>query len=204
MVNSLTIIQEKQRRRYQMLHKLWEAVGGKEYAEADFFGIAREMGLSEDEANEIYGYFTSEGLFGNRGVDGGVSLSHRAIVEIEQSITQPNRGTEHFPSTVIQNFNAPVGSVQTGSHSVAHVTQNFGSSASEVVNLIRELRQNLQALPPDERQEAIEVVDALEEEVQSPTPRKGRIKAFLGQLGTFTANTASSVLADTIAKSLGM
>jgi hypothetical protein len=204
MGNSLTTIQEKQRRRYQMLHKLWEAVGGKEYAEADFFGIARAMGLNEDEANEIYGYFTSEGLFGNRGVDGGVSLSHKAIVEIEQSITQPNSGTEHFPSTVIQNFNAPVGSVQTGSHSVAHVTQNFGSSASEVINLIRELRQNLQTLPPDQRQEAIEVVDALEEEVQSSTPRKGRIKAFLGQLGEFTANTASSVIAAAIAKSLGM
>lgn len=204
MTNGLKIVQEKQRRRYLMLHKLWEAVDGREHKTVDFMEVATQAGFSEEEAKEIYNYFTDEGFFANRRVVWGVSLSHKAIIEIEQSITNPNRDTEHFPSTVIQNFNGPVGSVQTGSHSVAYVTQNFGASASDVMNLIRELRQNLQTLPPDQRQEAIEVVDALEEEVQSPAPRKGRIKAFLGQLGTFTANTASSVIASAIAKSLGM
>jgi uncharacterized membrane protein YczE len=34
---------------------------------------------------------------------------------------------------VIQNFNAPVGSVLTGPHSMAHVTQNFGAGASDVI-----------------------------------------------------------------------
>lgn len=204
MGNGLEIVQEKQRRRYLMLHKLWEAVEGREHKTVDFMKVATQAGFSEEEAEEIYNYFTDEGFFADRRVVWGVSLSHKAIVEIEQSITRPNRGTEHFPSTVIQNFNAPVGSVLTGAGSVAHVTQNFGTSASDVMRLLQELRRDLQTLPPDERQEAIDVVDALEEEVQSPTPRKGRIKAFLGQLGTFTANTASSVLADTIAKSLGM
>lgn len=204
MSGSLEIIREKQRKRYQVLHKLWEATGGREYVDVDFFEVARQAGLCEGEVQEVYHYFTNEGLFGNRLVDGGVSLSHQAIVEIEQSVANPGRGTEHFPSTVIQHFNGPVGSVQTGPHSVAHVTQNFGAGASDVLNLIRELRESLQSFPPEQRQEVIEVVDALEEEVQSSAPRKGRIKAFLGQLSSFTANTASNVIAAAIAKSLGM
>lgn len=204
MSSSLEIIREKQRKRYLVLHKLWEAAGGRENVDVDFFEVARQAGLSEDEAHDVYNYFTNEGLFGTRLVDGGVSLSHQAIVEIEQSVANPSRGTEHFPSTVIQNFNAPVGSVQTGPNSVAHVTQNFGAGASDVLNLIRELRQSLQFFPADQRQEVIEVVDALEEEVQSPSPRKGRVKAFLSQIGSFTANTASNVIATAIAKSLGM
>jgi hypothetical protein len=204
MASNLQIIQGKQGRRYLMLLKLWEAVGGKEHVTVDFMEVAKKAGFGEAEAEEIYDYFWSEGFFDNRIVVWGVSLSHRAIVEIEQSISNPNRGTEHFTSTVIQNFNAPVGSVQTGSHSVANVTQHFGANASEVLNLIQELRQSFNSLPQDRRDEAIEVVDALEEEIQSPTPRKGRIKAFLSQIGSFAADTASSVIADAIAKGLGM
>lgn len=189
-----------------MLLKLWEAVGGKEHKRVDFMKVAQQAGFDEEgeEAQEIYVYFMKEGLFENRTVKWGVSLSHKAIVEIEQSIAKPNRDTEHFSSTVIQNFNAPVGSVQTGSNSTANVTQNFGTQASEVLNLIQELRQSFKSLPPDQREEAIEVTDALEEEVQSSTPRKGRIKAFLNQLASFTANTASNVIATAIAEGLGM
>lgn len=204
MNDHLRIVQRKQERRYLMLLKLWEAVGGKEGVQVDYMEVARAASFETEEAKEIYKYFMNEGFFQNRRVVWGVTLSHKAVIEVEQSISNPTGGTEHFSSTVIQNFNAPVGSVQTGPHSTANVTQNFGSSASEVLALIPELRESLQALPPGDREEAIEIVDALEEEVQSPAPRKGRLKAFLGQLGSFTANTASNVIADAIAKSLGM
>lgn len=107
-----------------------------------------------------------------------------------------------FPN--VNYFNGPVGAVQTGSQSDAFVTQNLGTDTSEVLDLIRELREILQSLPPDQQQEAVEVVDALEEEVQLPTLRKGRIKAFLKQLGEFSANTGSNVIATAISKILGI
>lgn len=204
MANHLQIIQQKQAKRYSMLLKLWEAVDCKEHKTVDFMKVAKGAGFNEEEAEEIYIYFMNEGFFGNRIVRWGVSLSHKAILEIEQSISNPNRDTEHFTSSVIQNFNAPVGSVQTAPHSTSNVTQNFGANVSEVLNLIQELRQNFQTLPPDRREEAIEIIDALEEEVQSSAPRKGRLKAFLNQLASFTADTASDVLATAIASGLGM
>jgi hypothetical protein len=198
------IVQRKQERRYLMLLKLWEAVDGKEYVTVDFMEVAQKAGVAEDEAEEIYNYLWGEEMFGDRRPTWLVQLSHRAIVEIEQSLNYPERGTSHFPSTVIQNFNAPVGSVHTGPNSSSNVTQHFGANVSEVVGLLNQLRSDFQSFPPEQKEEALEVVDALEEEIQSPTPRKGKIRAFLGQLATFTANTASSVAAEAIAKSLGM
>lgn len=102
------------------------------------------------------------------------------------------------------HFNAPVGVVQTGPQSSAHVTQNFGANTSDVLALIREFRVSLESLPVDQQQEVMEVVDALEEEVKLPTPRKGKLKAFLKQLGEFTANTASNIIATAISKALGI
>jgi hypothetical protein len=49
-----------------------------------------------------------------------------------------------------------------------------------------------------------EVVHALEEEIKFDTPRKGRIKAFLSQLASFTSNTASNVIATAISRALGI
>jgi hypothetical protein len=102
------------------------------------------------------------------------------------------------------HINGPVGVVQTGAQSNAQVKQTFGTKTSDVLELIREFRQSLQSLPPDQQQEAAEVVDALEEEIQSDTPRKGRIKAFLFQLASFTSNTASNVIATAISRALGI
>jgi hypothetical protein len=204
MSSRLEIVREKEEKRYAVLLKLWEATGGKEHNRVNFDGITREAGLNKEESDEVYTYLMYEGLFDDRDTGGGVTLSHRAIVEIEQSIKQPNASTEHFPATVIQHFNAPVGSVQTGSQSSASVTQNIGASASDVLNLIRELRQSIYTLPVGQQEEAFEVVDALEEEAQLPNPRKGRIRAFLTQLGTVATDIGVNVAATAIAKYYGL
>jgi hypothetical protein len=199
-MDRLEIIREKERKRYAVLLKLWEATGGKELSRVNFDDIAKQAGLNKEETSEVYVYFMNEGFFGARDMGGRVTLSHKAIIEVEQSIKNPTASTEHFAATVIQHFNAPVGSVQTGQQSTAYVNQNFGASTSEVLNLIRELRQSVISLPPDQQGEALEVIDALEEEAQLPTPRKGRIRAFLAQIGSVAKDVGVNVAATAIAK----
>jgi hypothetical protein len=203
-MDRLKIIREKESKRYEVLLMLWEATGGKELTRVNFYEIAKQAGLNEADAKEVYVYFMNEGFFGARGVGGLVTLSHKAIIEVEQSIKYPTASTEHFAATVIQHFNAPIGSVQTGQQSTAFVNQNFGASTSEVLNLIRELRQSVISLPPEQQGEALEVVDALEEEAQLPTPRKGRIRAFLTQIGTAAKDVGVNVAATAIAKYYGL
>lgn len=126
------IVERKQKRRYKLLLALWEATDGRENKDVDFLKVATGAEFDEEEASEIYNYFNSENLLSNLTMGWGVNLSHRAIVEVENSLTNPQQSTEHFPSTVIQTFNAPVGSVLTGNHNVANVNQNIGQNFSEI------------------------------------------------------------------------
>ena len=205
--HSNTVIR-KQERRYQLLKELWNAVGGTEHKTVDFMLVAKDAGFDEQEATEIYDYFWGEGFFENRIVRWGVSLSHRAIVEMERSLSNPEKATEHFSTTVIQHFSGPVGAVQTGPGTTANVNQNIGPSMSEVAELIKKVREDFHALPQGTREEALDVIDGLSEELQQPIPSKGKVRAFLAQVGVFAQDTASgasaALLADAITKALGL
>ena len=146
------IIERKQKRRYQLLLELWKAADGREDKDINVLEVASDAGFDEDEASEIYDYFNSEGIFKGQTMGWGVNLSHKAIVEVENSITNPKKATEHFPSAVIQNFHAPVGSVQTGNNNVASVNQNIGQNITEILEYLANLKREFQSLPEDYRE----------------------------------------------------
>lgn len=198
------IIIEKQKKRYQILLELWRQVGGKQYERANFLNVCGKFNIEFEEAEEFLCYLAEENLIDATQSGFEVALTHKGIIEIENSINYPQKSTEHFPSTIIQNFNAAVGSVQTGAHSISSVNQNFGSNVSEVLNLLSELRSSLKELPDEQRKEATELTDFIEGEIVSESPNKTKLKAFLKQLGTFTSNTASNVIATAIAKYYGI
>jgi hypothetical protein len=203
MNQNLEFVVEKQKRRYRLLLELWKATGGKELKRVNFMEVAKRAGFDAEEAGEIEIYFTGEELFGHRDVGGGVSLSHKAIVEIESSLTHPNEATQHFSTTVIQHFNGPVGAVQAGPSSTASVTKNLGANLHEVITLIDQLREQFQSLTGDTKQQALEVADALTEEIQRSNPSIGKIRAFLAQVAVFaqdvTGGTSATLLAEAIA-----
>lgn len=207
MSSHVNLVMRKQQRRYGLLLALWKATGGNEHKTIDFMQVAKAAGFPEDEADDIYTYLWQEGFFGNRIPLWLISLSHRAMVEIERSLTNGSEPTEHFSATVIQNFNAAVGAVLTGPGSTANVNQNFGPKFSEVAELIRQVREQFESFPPGAREEAIDVIDGLSKELQQPLPSNGRVKAFLSQIGVFTRDVTSgasaALLAEAIARSLG-
>jgi hypothetical protein len=207
MDEKLDLVLKRQRQRYQVLLALWKAAGGKELERVNFMEVAKNSGLGAETSEEILIYLTREGFFEKREFGDGVILSHKAIVEIERSLTNPTEATEHFSTTVIQNFNAPVGSIQTGPNSTANVNQYFGANMAEVAGLISQLREQFETLPPGPREEAIDVVDGLADELQQPAPSKGKVKAFLSQVGVFAqdvaAGASAGLLTEAIARSLG-
>jgi hypothetical protein len=149
-------LESKQRNRYLVLRKLYERSGGSERVNINFFDLAKEEGLSEEDAREIYDYLGREGLIGDRRAGGGVAISHRGIIEIEQSISNPQRPTEHFPPTIVQNFNAPIyGGIQTGGqHNVQNNTISIDPSFDDALAKLTALLQGA-ALPELQKEEAI-------------------------------------------------
>jgi hypothetical protein len=198
------IIIQKQKNRYQILLEIWRRVGGIEHERTDFLSVCAKFGIGIEEMEEYLDYLAAENLIDATQSSLEVALSHKGIIEIENSINYPQKNTEHFPSTIIQNFNAAVGAVQTGSHNTSNVNQNFGNSISDVLNLLSQLRSSLKELPEEQRQEATELTDFIEGEIVSESPNKTKLKAFLKQFGTFAANTASNVFATAIAKYYGI
>jgi len=153
--NEMTL-ESKQRNRYHLLRKLYEQSGGSERVNINFFDLAKKEGLSEEDARDIHDYLWREKLIGDRRAGGGVAISHRGIIEIEQSISNPQRPTEHFPLTIFQHFNAPIyGGIQTGGqHNVQHNTISIDPSFDDAVAKLTALLQEA-ALPDLHKEEAI-------------------------------------------------
>jgi hypothetical protein len=110
---SLESIIEKQKLRYQILRKMYEIAGD------DLTYIIRPAllyeteGTTKDEIIRVLDYLRAEGLVKHD--VGEITISHEGVKEIEDSIQNPNKSTEHFMSVIIQHFYGNVeGGVQVG------------------------------------------------------------------------------------------
>jgi hypothetical protein len=200
---NLKYIHQKQEKRYRVLRAIYELSDGVK-TRMQTAHLEEIVLLPDYEINDILEYLDDEGLVTlPDDQNATVMITHRGIIEIEQSITSPNKATDHFMVPVIQNFYSQVGSVQNAPHSTSQVTQSIGASSEEVLALIEELRKSFKGLPSDKRREAIELADGLESEVKDSHPSKARMKAYLEALGAFASNTGANILGAIAAKSLG-
>lgn len=208
--NLRTIMQENQQTRLLVLRRLFEiSLGRHSLVSIQIF--CNDTGMDYHDVIEAARYLAEEGLLTIRDeVPHAVtpppylSLTHKGIVEVEQSITNPTKPTEHFPAPVvqhIQNFHASVGAVQTGAQSTAHAIQNLGVEPPEVFRLTADLRRNLDSSPADVRESAGQLVDGLEEEFRLSQPRVVRVRAFLKELNALTDDaSAKEILAKVAAR----
>jgi hypothetical protein len=199
----MTNLQEKQQQRYLVLSKLYELTDGKPVRRVEADEVREATGLTEVTFHDAVQYLRGEGLLKTSNLV--LELTHQGLIEYERSLEKPDAPTEHFPVQVIQQFNAPVGAVQTGAHAMANVVQNVGVSVGEVLDLLARLRRDIEVtLPAEEQSEALELVEGIEEEARSDKPRTTRVKAFLKGLGNFALSTASNALATAIAQQFGI
>ena len=112
-----------------------------------------------------------------------------------ESLEAESMEQEHSSGNHIFN-NSVVGAVVTGG--MANVQQTINPKLSEVLELLEKSKLLLSGIEPDKRTEAIEALDDLKTELQSPNPKPSRIKAFaktalgvsIGVVG-FAANIAT-------------
>jgi hypothetical protein len=190
---------------YRLLRRLYHTVGGTQRT-VSFPDAAAAVGLDSNQALGVFDYLTANELITPVTEDGqAVRLTSRGIREIQQSEISPDEPTEHFSPQVIQHnvFNAPVGNVQ-GPQSHAHVTQNIGASVEGVLREVEKIRQRINGLQLENHAHAVELVDELEQQVQSSKPPRNSIKSLLGELVTTTKDIAVEVAASAISKSLGI
>lgn len=197
------LVLARQERRERMIHLIYdksEANLKKHISKAE---MKEEMGLTEIEYRATFDYLKAEGLvvITVSGGGGHFEITQWGIEYVERKIKNPNAGDERESGRTEQHFYAPVGAVQNAAHSTAYVTQNNLSGSTELLRLVQELREKVEAL--DNNQEALEQVYDLEEEVTSANPKKSRVIAAAKYIGTTVKDIGVNVAAEAIVKAMG-
>lgn len=188
----LEITKDKQ---YEVLKWIYDKANGSRSKIINVVDLITENPkYTRDELERISDYLEGERLI-ERVADQEivVELTHKGVVEIQSSINNPQKPTEHFPAQVINNFYAPVGSSQIGNQNIANVQQNFGSKTEDVINLLGELRKHIS---DDKKQEGLALIESLEKEVQSEKPSEPTIKLFIQGIGNFVKDTGKELLVE--------
>ena len=91
-------IQEMRKKRFVFLRKCYEV---SEESTLRIFGmweLGEELGFDAKLTGVVTEYLSGEGLIKYATMGGGISITHRGIVEIEQALGDPDEPTDHFPA----------------------------------------------------------------------------------------------------------
>lgn len=204
-------IAEKEESRYKYLltaYGFYAQTGNKWMSRRD---VTRDSGINPQNVDDVLNYLASEGLLFQKtmgGEDGSLEIQHRGIVEIEQSIKNPNRATDHFQAPVVQqvtqHFHSTVGAVQTGNNNTANVNQNIGQEVADLLALLQQVRESVKKLPAVEQAEAGELIDLIELEAKSENKNPTKIKSFGRSLLPILNDVVSKVAVESFKTLIGL
>jgi len=114
----------------------------------------------------------------------------------KNSALQHKYETNNYITMHNQQFNAPVGAVQNGDYNTANVSQTVSSNNIEILQMIAELRQQINKLNQENQDIATDALDTLQSEVTNPT-KTTKLKSALFTLWGTSQGVASFVNAVT-------
>jgi hypothetical protein len=163
------LILEKEQKRYRVLRRIYEESDGNPTVEVSEEVIIEKEGISADElVDGILYYLVEERLVKYMG-SRTVAIDHLGIREIENSIKHPNHDTEHFQSTIIQNFHGTVYGVQTGGQYNTQnvvINRDFNESISKLTELVNKCTAS--DIQREDAVEALERLPKLAQKEKSP------------------------------------
>ena len=173
MSNSLQeSIQKKQELRYATLLKIYE-MSPNEDELIETPKLATALNRTIDELTPVLDYLQEERLIEVIGDQWFcLRIEHRGLVEIESSINQPTKSTEHFQPSVIHNVYVQgnlIGYQSGGQNNTQNVTVNTvnaGAPIEEIIKLI-ELTKKAE-LPELVKEEAVLALDRVKQLADKP------------------------------------
>lgn len=168
-------IKFKQNQRFQFLYKLYEESNGEESLIYNMREIGKSIGLDEKSCSNIVSYLENEGLIKGY-LDGGISITHIGIKEVEYAIQNPDHNTQHF--IPINQLNISIGQ-NIGSPIIANspgASQSFvlnDGNRTEIINKLQQWKELIKDLnmADKDKQKLESYVEIAEEEVLSEKPK---------------------------------
>lgn len=197
-------IRRREAIRLSLLRRMYERAEAQTNVGMDVPSLLEDIGVEHQEGMAAVRWLVEEGLAGHLGQR--LKIEHAGLREAEQSLSEPGEATDHFKVPIIQmvnNFHGAIGAFQTGTDAVANVQQqNNAAPAPELVRLFAELRAKAAELPADERADASELVDDLEEQSKRAKPNAKKVDMLAAglsavqTLGPTVATIVSTILAN--------
>jgi hypothetical protein len=176
----MTAIEEKKRQRFQFMEVVYNNTQGDPFQMTGLNAVAPAIGLSEEEAGKVGEYLSDEDLI-KWTLGGGISITHRGVVEYEQALSAPATPTEHFPAvnyihigtmTNSQFQQGTMGSVQQ----MQTVSSDEAGVLREFLAIIREQAKALR-FAAEEEAELESQLATIEAQMHSAKPNRSILKA---------------------------
>jgi len=183
-------IQEKKKQRFEFLSKLYEVSNGSSSFQAmtNSKEIAKELNLSREIIDDIVDYLEAEGLLEMKTEEGGVIITHKGIIEIEEAFEKPEKPTEHFPPIINfihvgSMYNSAIQQGSTESNQTVIFNKQEQTDLRELIHKLEALKEGLKS---DEQlySEFIAEVDTLKAQNNSTKPKRLIIKESLKSIRT--------------------
>lgn len=168
-------LRRKREQRFQFLGKLYEVTDGNPLRPWVDVEVGQLLGFDKPLVDMITDYLQEEGLI-ECTMGGGVMISHRGVVEVEEALLHPSEPTYHFPA--IQNIVNITNSTVTGANiaqggsRVAMADSNQGGNVGTVRDLLAALKVDVSTskLPEPTKVDLVADIDAADAHLRKSTP----------------------------------
>lgn len=203
----MTSVEEKRALRLRFMRLLYEVTDGDEIATVDMRQIGGELELSEQQTAHLVQYLIGEGLAKWAAMGGFVRITHRGVVEMEQSLSTPTQATEHFPPAInVIHVQSMVGSqIQQGtiqsSQSITSAQPDEVEAVRKFVSRVRAMETEL-GLSADAKQDLDAEIATLEAQTNSRSPKRSVFRAVAESVGNILKSAPAQAAAVELAKDL--
>ena len=187
--------------RYKFLYKVYEISNGQMAYMVNGDQVGKELGFDSNYSANIYYYLNEEGLTEPMGAGIRLAITHLGIKEIEESLENPAKPTEHF--LPIQQYNINIGTMSGGAIQQASENSTINYSFSDktkedISSLLDELKEvvSILELKEEEREELEVDIQTIEVQNRSNKPKKVVIKTLLNSVKAILERASGSILAD--------
>jgi hypothetical protein len=171
--------------RLAFLRRLYDETDGNPRVMVHLDQIAKPLELQHAEAMQVLDYLRGEGLAEVRAFGPMIEITHFGIVEVEDSIRQPDRGTLHFSPAVIQQTILIGNQISNSPFAVAggDIEQVVEApiDVDAVADLVGELRALVGVLTiPEDRAQVVALdLETVDAQLRSPRPNRGILREAL-------------------------
>ena len=195
MAQTLTI-EEKRARRFAFMREIYQVTDGSRMEIVDMFEIGEKFGWDQAETSNVVDYLASEGLLEYMTMGGGIGITHAGAVEVEESVSHPEKPTHHFPPVNLIHIGSMVNSSliqdSAGSHQ-QNVTIQM-ASLPDISNLVtRFLADEVLSsaeLTEDDRDELRVELQSAQLQLQAKQPKLDRVRESMARVAQLSAGAA--------------